>query len=195
MRYPQHCSHLCCDITVGSSIVSTASSFSVNLFENPVSNCALFVNESAVKLNEQRTKFLLMRSGSSLKLNFIHSFLMLGSEERQCKHCFSTTWHCTTSCCLQSHLYRLVVVYYLRVCLVNTTRGNRWAGLNRQWCRMDWWGPRGACRISSEGTHSFVFVFCLFVCLFFFGGGGGGGGGGGESRTNASQVLNSIKWV
>ncbi len=40
---------VCCDITVGSNIVSTASSFSFNLYDNPVLNCALFVNESVVK--------------------------------------------------------------------------------------------------------------------------------------------------
>ncbi len=80
--------HTCCDITVRSNIVGTASSFSFNLFGNPASNFALFVNESAVKWSEQRTEFLHTWSGSSLKIKFIHSFLTLGSEGRQCKHCF-----------------------------------------------------------------------------------------------------------
>ncbi len=53
-----------CDITVGSNIVGTASTFSFNLSENPASNCALFVNESVENLNEQRTKFLLKLSGN-----------------------------------------------------------------------------------------------------------------------------------
>ncbi len=81
-------SHLCCDITVGSNIAGTASSFSFNLFENPASYCAWFVNESTVKWSEQKTEFLLTQSGSSLKIKLIHSFLMLGSKERQCKYCF-----------------------------------------------------------------------------------------------------------
>ncbi len=50
-------------------------------------NCAFFVNESVVKLSEQRTKFLLTQSWSSLKVKLIYSFLMLGSERRQCKDC------------------------------------------------------------------------------------------------------------
>ncbi len=37
---------------------------SFNLSESPVLNCALFVNKSVVKLSEQRTKFLLTRSGT-----------------------------------------------------------------------------------------------------------------------------------
>ncbi len=99
-----------CDLTVESNEDSTASSFTFNLSENPASNVALFVNECTVKWSEQRTKFLLTRSGTSFKIKFIHSFLMLGSEGRQCKYCFSTTWHCTASCRLWSHLYRLVSV-------------------------------------------------------------------------------------
>ncbi len=83
---------MCCDITFGSNIVGTASSFSLNVSENPTSNCALFVNESVEKWSEQRTKLLLMRSETSLQIKLIHSFLTLWSEERQCKDCFSTTW-------------------------------------------------------------------------------------------------------
>ncbi len=41
--------HVWCNITVSSNIVGTESSFSFNLFENPVSNCALFLNDSVVK--------------------------------------------------------------------------------------------------------------------------------------------------
>ncbi len=52
--------------------------------------------------DEKRTEFLLTRSGSSLKIKLIHSFLTLVLEGRQCKDCFSTTWHWTGSCCLQS---------------------------------------------------------------------------------------------
>ncbi len=44
---------------------------SFNLSEDPALNCALFVNKSAVKLSEQRTKFLLMWSGTSLKIKLI----------------------------------------------------------------------------------------------------------------------------
>ncbi len=62
------------------------------------------------KMNEQRTKFLLMHSGTLLKIKFTHSFLMTGSEGRQCKDCFSTTWHCTESCFLRSNFYHLVSV-------------------------------------------------------------------------------------
>ncbi len=126
-------SQMWCDITVGSNIVSTALSFSFNLSEKLALNCALFVNKSTVKWSEQRTKFLLMRSGSSLKIKFIHSFLTLRSEGRQCKDCFSTSWHCIEFCCLQSHLYRLV-------CLSPFTymRGS-WVGLNIQWCRSRRW--------------------------------------------------------
>ncbi len=45
-----------------------ASSFSFNIFENPTSKCALFVDDYVVKWSEQRTKFLLTRSGTSLKI-------------------------------------------------------------------------------------------------------------------------------
>ncbi len=103
-------SHLWCDFTVGSNIVGTALSFGFNLFENPASNCALFLNESTVKWSEQKTKFLLTWSGSSLKIKLIHSFLTLGSERRQHKHCFYTTWHCTASCWLRS----IFIVWFLR---------------------------------------------------------------------------------
>ncbi len=41
-----------------------------------------------VKCSEQRTKLLLTRSGSSLKIKFTHSFLTLRSEGGQCKDCF-----------------------------------------------------------------------------------------------------------
>ncbi len=36
---------MCCDITVESNIVGTASFFSFNLSENPALNCALFVKQ------------------------------------------------------------------------------------------------------------------------------------------------------
>ncbi len=134
-------SHLCCDITVGSNIFNIASSFSFTLSENPSSNCASFVNESSVKWNEQKSKFLLTWSGSSLKVKFTHSFLTLGSEGRQCKHCFSTAWHCTASSYLQS----IFIIWFLRrpACLplvIYTTCMKRWVGLNRQWCRVGGWG-------------------------------------------------------
>ncbi len=58
-------SQLCCDITVEFNIAGTPSSFSFILFENQI--WALFVNDSAVKLSKQRTKLLLIRSGSSFK--------------------------------------------------------------------------------------------------------------------------------
>ncbi len=103
-------------MTVRSNIACTALSFSFSLFENPASNCELFVNESTVKWSEQRT-ILLTWSGSSLKIKFIHSFLTLESEGRQHKHCFSTTWHRTASCCLQS----IFIIWFLR-------RHARWAG-------------------------------------------------------------------
>ncbi len=51
-----------CDI--GSNIFGTASSFRFNRSENPALN-AFFVNEST--LSEQRTTFLLMQSGASIK--------------------------------------------------------------------------------------------------------------------------------
>ncbi len=70
-------------MTVGSNIVGTASSFIFNYSENRVSNRALFVSESEVKISEQRTEFLLMQSRTSVKIKFNHSFLMLGSEGRQ----------------------------------------------------------------------------------------------------------------
>ncbi len=57
MKLKQLLTLVCCNIIVGSSIIGTASSFSFNLSENPASDCALLVNESAVKLSEQRTKF------------------------------------------------------------------------------------------------------------------------------------------
>ncbi len=110
------------------NIVSTTSSFSLNLFENSTSNCAVFVNKSAVKWREQMTKFLLTRSGSLLKIHLIHSLLILGSEERQCKDCLSKMWHCTTSCCLQSTFIIWFLCKPARSPLVNT---NRWVGLNR----------------------------------------------------------------
>ncbi len=47
----------------------TASSFSFNIYENPASNCALFVNKSVVKRSEQRT--LLTRSDTLLQIKFM----------------------------------------------------------------------------------------------------------------------------
>ncbi len=69
-----------------------------------------FSNKSAVKWSEQSTEFLLIRSETSSKTRLILSFLMFGSEGRQCKECFSTAWDCTATCCLQSHIYHLVSV-------------------------------------------------------------------------------------
>ncbi len=51
-----------------------ASSFSFNIFENPTSKCALFVDDYVVKWSEQRTKFLLTRSGTSLKIKQKHNW-------------------------------------------------------------------------------------------------------------------------
>ncbi len=130
-----------CDITVRSNIVGTASSFSFNLSENPKWNCALFVNESAVKWSEQRTEFLLMWSGTSLKIKFIHSFLTLGSEGRHCTDCFSINL-ALHSVFLSSEpslsfwfLHRPVIASLI----IYTAHTNRWAGLNRQWCRSRRW--------------------------------------------------------
>ncbi len=126
--------HTCVSTLLSNPIIDTASFFSFNLSENPASNCALFVNGSVVEWSEQRTEFLLTRSGTSLQIKFIHSFLMLGSEGRQRKHCFSTT------VLLSSKPYLLFGFRAdLRVHLENTTCANRWAGLNRQWCRSRHW--------------------------------------------------------
>ncbi len=75
---------------------------------NPALNCASFVNKSMVKLSEKRTKILLTKSGTLLKIKFIHSFLTLGSEGRQCKYIFfhNLALHNVLLC--SEHLYRLV---------------------------------------------------------------------------------------
>ncbi len=98
---------VCCDITVRSNIVDTASSFSLS-FGNLSSNCA-FCKRIHVKWSERRTEYLLMRPGTSLKLSFIYSFLTLGSEGRQCKDCFSTTGTPQASSCLHS----IFIVWFL----------------------------------------------------------------------------------
>ncbi len=49
---------------------------------------ALFVNKSTVKWSEQRNKFLLMCSGTSLKRRLIHSLLMLDQKEGNAKTVF-----------------------------------------------------------------------------------------------------------
>ncbi len=74
-----------CDITVrwsDSDSISTASSFSFNLPENPVWNCALFVNKFAIKWSEQRIKSITHVAWNFFK---IYYFQILGSEWRQCK--------------------------------------------------------------------------------------------------------------
>ncbi len=78
----------------------TPSSFSFSLSENPTSNSALFVNKSAVKWSEQRTKFLLMWHW---KIKFIQLFPNVGIRRKAMQR-----QHCTASCCLQRYLYRLV---------------------------------------------------------------------------------------
>ncbi len=89
------------------------------------------------------TKFLLTRSGSSFKIKLIHSFLTLGSEGRQCKHCFpqrGTAQHLLSSKQSLSFVSPLGLLLLLfTLCL------NWWAGLNRQWCRSRrWWSSAEA---------------------------------------------------
>ncbi len=73
------------------------------------------VNESTVKSREQRTKFLLTRSRTSL-IKLIDSFLILGIDGRQCKDC---------GFCVDM---RSPLVIY-------STCMNRGVGLNWHWCR------------------------------------------------------------
>ncbi len=84
---------------------------------------------------EQRTEFLLTRSGS---FKFIHSFLMLGSEGRQRKHCF---FHYLALHCFV--LRAIFTVWFphrpARSPILETTCMSRWAELNRQWCRSRHW--------------------------------------------------------
>ncbi len=53
-----------------------------------MSNCALFLNEYAIKRIEQKTEYLLTQSGASLKIKFIRSFLEGRKQGRQYKDCF-----------------------------------------------------------------------------------------------------------
>ncbi len=133
---------VCCDINVVSNIFGTASSFSFNLSENPTSNCALFVNESAVKWSEQRTELLMTQSGTSLKIMFIHSFLMQGSEGRQCKHCFFSQLGTAQSLVVFGASLSFGFCVDLRsplFLIIYITCINQWAGLNRLWCRSRCW--------------------------------------------------------
>ncbi len=93
----------CCDTTVRSNIVAQ--------------HCLLvsiFLKSRVVIVCKQihgkgpRTRFLLTLSVTSLKIKFIHSFLTLGSEGTYMPS-FSTTWHCTACCCLQS----IFIVWFL----------------------------------------------------------------------------------
>ncbi len=72
---------------------------------------SFFFKNNFTVWSEQRTEFILTRSGNSLKIKFIHSFIMLQSEGRQCKDCFfhNLTLHSILSS--SEHLYRLVYIY------------------------------------------------------------------------------------
>ncbi len=74
-----------------------------------MSNLAFFV-----KWSKQRAEFLLTRPGSSLKIKFIHSFLMLGSEGRQCRDCFPQLG---TALLSSEHRYHLFCGIDVHVCL------------------------------------------------------------------------------
>ncbi len=76
------------------NIVGTVKFFGFNLSENPASNCVLFINESVVKLSEQRAKFLLTQSGSKNSSLFPN----VGIRRKAMQKLFYTTWHCTASC-------------------------------------------------------------------------------------------------
>ncbi len=130
---------MCCNFTVGSDIVGTSSSFMSIFWKYCVKLC-LVCKRVHVKWSEQRTKYLQTWSGTLLKNNLMHSFLTLGSEERQCKDCFSTTWHYTVSRCIRS----IFIVWFLcrpafASLVIHATYTIWWAGLNRQWCRSRHW--------------------------------------------------------
>ncbi len=95
------------------------------------------VCKSVVKWSEIRNKFSLTQSGTSLKIKFIHCFLMLESKGRQCKHCHSLALHFVV-------FWAIFIVWFLRrpafvSFIIYTTCANRWVGLNRQWCRSGRW--------------------------------------------------------
>jgi len=115
---------VCCEITVGVSIVGTASSFIFSLSEKPASNCGLFINESAVKWSEQTNSVLLTRSGTSLKIKLIHALLMLGSRGRPCKDCAFPQLNTAQ----RLEILRGISVVLCCVCV-------SWAGLKTQWRR------------------------------------------------------------
>ncbi len=106
----------------------------------PMHKYSVHIKRSVIADN-QRAKFLLMRSGTSLKIKFILSFLMLESEGRQYKDCVFPQ--------LGTEQRRLVfgaifIVWFLRrpafaSLVIYTTCTNRWAGLNRQRCRSRRW--------------------------------------------------------
>ncbi len=99
-----------------------------------------------------------MRSGSLLKIQFIYSFLMLGSEGRRFKDCvfpqLGTAQHLL--------VFRAIfIVWFIRrpafVSLVISTCVNQWAGLSRQWCRSRRWSgieAGGGTPLRHKVTHS-----------------------------------------
>ncbi len=68
--------------------------------------CTAYTNLANTFL--MKTDYLLKRSGSSLKIKFLHSFLTLGSEGRPCKDCFLHSLALNSIFLSSEHLYRLV---------------------------------------------------------------------------------------
>ncbi len=112
---------LWCDITVGSSIVSTALSFSFNLSENPTSN---FIGLIRCKMKWTKDQVLTDAVCKFIKIKVNPLFPNVGIWRKAMQRlCFSTTWHC-----IVSFLWRPAFFYFVfyTVCV------NRWAGLNKQ---------------------------------------------------------------
>ncbi len=152
---------MCCEITVGFNIFDTASSFSFDLFENPVSNCALFVNESAVKKKVKEDELLLTWTGSSLKMNF----LMLGAEGRQSKDIFfqnlalhsiflSSEPSLSFGFCLDLRSPLSFLHYMLKTV----------GGLNRQGCRSRCWSS--SMEAVFTDNHYYIIVLHCKTCHF-----------------------------
>ncbi len=128
---------MCCDNTVGSNIVGTALSFSLNFSENRIELC-LVCKWICGKMKWTKDQVLIDAVWIFIQNKVDPLFLTLGLEEGNANTVFhNLALHSILLSSKQSLSFGFSVAFAALV--IYTMCMNWWAGLNRQWCRSRRW--------------------------------------------------------